>query len=215
MKRIFDLVFSAVGLVLLSPLLLWAAWRIHREDGGPVFYRGERVGRHGKIFRIYKFRTMVVNAEKIGGSSTADDDPRITRIGLTLRKHKLDELPQLFNVLVGEMSLVGPRPEVKCYTDLFTEEEKAILSVRPGITDWASIWNSDEGSILAGAKDPDKAYMELIRPTKLKLQLLYARNHSFFTDLKIISLTLLGLVKPEGRIMVKIRHRLKLIETVR
>ena len=213
MKRIFDMVFSAVGLVLLSPLLLWAAWRIHREDGGPVFYRGERVGRHGKIFYIFKFRTMVVNAEKIGGSSTADDDPRITRIGLTLRKHKLDELPQLFNVLLGEMSLAGPRPEVKYYTDLFTEEEKTILSVRPGITDWASIWNSDEGSILAGAQDPDKAYMELIRPTKLKLQLMYARNHSFFTDLKIIFLTLLGLVKPQGRIIVKIRQRLNLIET--
>jgi lipopolysaccharide/colanic/teichoic acid biosynthesis glycosyltransferase len=214
MKRIFDMVFSAVGLVLLSPLLLWAAWRIHREDGGPVFYRGERVGRHGKIFRIFKFRTMVVNAEKIGGTSTGEDDPRITRIGLTLRKLKMDELPQLFNVLVGEMSLVGPRPEVKYYTDLFTEEEKAILSLRPGITDWASIWNSDEGSILAGAQDPDKAYMELIRPTKLKLQLMYARNHSFFTDLKIIFLTLLGLVKPQGRIMVKIKQRLSLIETV-
>ena len=214
MKRIFDLFFSAVGLVLLSPLLLWAAWRIHREDGGPVFFRGERVGRQGKIFRIFKFRTMVVNAEKIGGSSTSDDDPRITRIGVTLRKHKLDELPQLFNVISGEMSLVGPRPEVKYYTDLFTEEEKAVLGVRPGITDWASIWNSDEGSILAGAQDPDQAYMELIRPTKLKLQLLYARNHSFFTDLKIIFLTLLGLVKPEGRIMVKIRQRLKLIDTV-
>ena len=197
MKRIFDLFFSAAGLLLLSPLLLWTAWRIHREDGGPVFYRGERIGRHSKPFRIFKFRTMVVNAEKIGGSSTSDDDPRITRIGLTLRKHKLDELPQLFNVISGEMSLVGPRPEVKYYTDLFTEEEKAVLGVRPGITDWASIWNSDEGSILAGAQDPDQAYMELIRPTKLKLQLLYARNHSFFTDLKIIFLTLLGLVKPE------------------
>jgi lipopolysaccharide/colanic/teichoic acid biosynthesis glycosyltransferase len=214
MKRGLDIIGSAAGLVLLSPLLLWIAWRIHREDGGPVFYRGQRVGRHGQPFRIFKFRTMVVNAEKIGGSSTADDDPRITRIGLTLRKLKLDELPQLFNVLLGEMSLVGPRPEVKYYTDLFTEEEKTILRVRPGITDWASIWNPDEGSILAGAGDPDRAYMELIRPTKLKLQLMYARNQSFFTDLKIIFLTLLALVNPQGRIMINIKRRLNRLEPV-
>ena len=180
--------------------MLGIAWRIHREDGGPVFYRGERVGRHGKIFHIFKFRTMVVNAEKIGGPSTPDDDPRITRIGRQLRKYKLDELPQLFNVLLGEMSLVGPRPEVKCYTDMFTAEEKAILSVRPGITDWASIWNPDEGSILAGAEDPEAAYLELIRPTKLKLQLKYVREQSLTTDLKIIWETIaVVLVKPRGR----------------
>jgi len=200
------MVFSAVGLVLLSPLLLWAAWRIHREDGGPVFYRGERVGRHGKLFRIFKFRTMVVNADRIGGPSTPDDDPRITRIGRKLRKHKLDELPQLFNVFLGEMSLVGPRPEVKYYTDMFTPEEKAIVSVRPGITDWASIWNPDEGSILAGVEDPDKAYLELIRPTKLKLQLRYARERSLFADLKIIFLTLLAIVKPRCRTIMEIRR---------
>jgi lipopolysaccharide/colanic/teichoic acid biosynthesis glycosyltransferase len=200
MKRIFDIICSAAILVLLSPMLLWAGWRIRREDGGPVFYRGERVGRHGRNFHILKFRTMVVNAEKIGGSSTADDDPRITRIGLTLRKLKLDELPQLVNVLVGEMSLVGPRPEVKCYTDLFTEEEKAILSVRPGITDWASIWNYDEGSILAGAADPEAAYLNLIRPAKVKLQQEYVRRQSLFTDLKIIFYTVATvLVGPRAR----------------
>jgi lipopolysaccharide/colanic/teichoic acid biosynthesis glycosyltransferase len=208
MKRVFDIIGSAMGLILLSPLLLWAAWRIRREDGGPVFYRGERVGRHGKLFRIFKFRTMVVNAEKIGGSSTADDDPRITHIGRRLRKRKLDELPQLFNVFLGEMSLVGPRPEVKYYTDMFTPEEKAILRVRPGITDWASIWNPDEGSLLAGAEDPDRAYLELIRPTKLQLQMRYALKQSLFTDLKIICLTLLTLVSPRGRIMMEIRQRL-------
>jgi lipopolysaccharide/colanic/teichoic acid biosynthesis glycosyltransferase len=190
MKRLFDIVVSTLGLVILSPLLLWTAWRIRREDGGPVFYRGERVGRHGKIFPIFKFRTMVVNAEKIGGPSTPNGDPRITGIGRKLRKYKLDELPQLFNVLLGQMSLVGPRPEVKCYTDTYTPEEKTILSVRPGITDWASIWNPDEGSILAGAADPEAAYLELIRPTKLKLQLEYVRRQSFFTDLKIILYTL-------------------------
>lgn len=134
--------------------------------GGPVFYRGVRVGRNGKLFRIYKFRTMVVNAEKIGGSSTADDDPRITRIGKFIRKHKLDELPQLINVLKGEMSFVGPRPEVQHYVNMYTAEEKAMLSVKPGITDWASLWNSDEGAILAGSPDPEKTYMEEIRPEK-------------------------------------------------
>jgi lipopolysaccharide/colanic/teichoic acid biosynthesis glycosyltransferase len=200
MKRIFDFIYSGVVLVLVSPLLLWAAWRIHREDGGPVLYRGERVGRYGKIFRILKFRTMVVDAEKIGGSSTAQGDPRITRIGRRLRKLKLDELPQFFNVLVGEMSIVGPRPEVKYYTDLFTEEEKAILSVRPGITDWASIWNYDEGSILAGAADPEAAYLNLIRPTKVRLQQEYVRRQSFFTDLKIIFYTVATvLVGPRAR----------------
>jgi lipopolysaccharide/colanic/teichoic acid biosynthesis glycosyltransferase len=208
MKRLFDILCSAVGLVLLSLLLLWAAWRIHREDGGPVFYRGERAGLHGKIFRIFKFRTMVVNAEKLGGSSTSDDDPRITCIGLKLRKYKVDELPQLINVFLGDMSLVGPRPEVKYYTDMFTGEEKAILGIRPGITDWASLWNPDEGSLLAGAADPDRAYEELIRPTKLKLQLEYARNHSLCSDLKIIFLTLLAIIRPQSRSLMEIKRRL-------
>ncbi len=148
---------------------------------------------------------MVVNADKIGGSSTADNDPRITRIGRKLRKYKLDELPQLFNVLLGEMSLVGPRPEVKFFTDMFTEEEKAVLSVRPGITDWASLWNPDEGSILAGAEDPDKAYLELIRPTKLKLQLKYANKRSLITDLKIMFLTLFAILWPQSRYIRELR----------
>lgn len=208
MKRIFDIIFSAVGLVLLSPPLLWIAWRLKREDGGPVFYRGERVGLHGEVFHIFKFRTMVVNADTIGGPSTADNDPRITQIGRKLRKHKLDELPQLFNVLLGEMSLVGPRPEVKFYTDMFSQEEKAVLSVHPGITDWASIWNPDEGSILAGAADPDRAYEELIRPTKLKLQIEYARHHTFYSDLKIIFLTLLAIIRPQNRNLLKLKRLL-------
>lgn len=192
---------------MLSPLLLWISWRIKREDSGPIFYRGERVGLHGSIFRIYKFRTMVIDAEKLGGSSTSDDDPRITEIGKTLRKYKLDELPQLFNVLTGEMSLVGPRPEIKRYTDLYTEEQKAIFTVRPGITDWASLWNSDEGAILAGAEDPDKAFEELIQPTKLKLQLKYVRERSFWVDLKIIILTLLAVVSPTSQAVLDIRNQ--------
>lgn len=194
-KRIFDVIVSAIGLIILSPLMLVIAYLIKREDGGPVFYRGVRVGRYGKPFRIYKFRTMVVDAEKLGGPSTADDDPRITRIGRVLRKYKLDELPQLINVLKGEMSLVGPRPEVKFYVDMLSEEERElILSVRPGITDWASLWNPDEGAVLAGSDDPEKTYMEKIRPTKIKLQLKYVKERSFWTDLKIIFLTILTVI---------------------
>ncbi len=206
MKRIFDIVMAAMGLAMLSPLLFWIAWRIKQEDHGPVFYRGERVGFQGRVFHILKFRTMVVDAEKIGGSSTSDNDSRITPIGLLLRKYKLDELPQLLNVLIGDMSLVGPRPEVKYYTDQFNEEERLILSVRPGITDWASIWNADEGAVLAGAKDPDKAYEELIRPTKLRLQLKYVREKSFFVDIKIIFLTILAIIQPESKAVRDIRN---------
>ena len=190
-KRVFDISFSLVGLIMLSPLFFLIAYLIKREDGGPVFYRGVRIGQFGKPFRIYKFRTMVVDAEKIGGPSTADDDPRITKIGKFIRKYKLDELPQLINVLKGEMSIVGPRPEVPFYVDMFTEEEKRILDVKPGITDWASLWNPDEGAILAGSSDPEKTYMGKIRPIKIKLQLKYVEERSFLTDLKIIFLTVL------------------------
>lgn len=181
---------SLAGLAVLAPLLLLIGTVIKVEDRGPVFYRGLRVGRFGKSFRIFKFRTMVVNAEKIGGSSTADDDPRITRIGKFLRKYKLDEMPQLINVLIGEMSFVGPRPEVQYYVNLFTDEEKAILNVRPGITDWASLWNPDEGAVLAGSPDPEKMYMEKIRPEKIRLQLEYIRKRSFWVDMKIILQTI-------------------------
>jgi len=190
LKRLFDTVFSFIGLVVFLPLMATIVILIRKEDGGPIFYRGIRIGRYGKLFKIFKFRTMVVNAEKLGGPSTADDDPRITKTGKFLRKYKLDELPQLINVLKGEMSFVGPRPEVQYYVDMFTKEEKAILNVRPGITDWASLWNPDEGAILKGSKDPEKAYMEKIRPRKLKMQLKYVREQSFWIDLKIIFLTL-------------------------
>ena len=156
LKRTFDFLSSLIGLIVISPILVTISILIKKEDRGPVFYRGARVGRFGKLFRIFKFRTMVVNAEKMGGPSTADDDPRITKMGRFIRKFKLDELPQLINVLKGEMSIVGPRPEVQMYVDMFSEGEKAILTVRPGITDWASIWNPDEGAILAGSPDPEK-----------------------------------------------------------
>ncbi|MGA2160304.1 MAG: sugar transferase [Dehalococcoidia bacterium] len=196
MKRVFDIVLSFFGLCIFSPLLCWVVWLIKCGDGGPVFYRGPRVGRYGRTFSIFKFRTMVVNAEKLGGSSTSDDDPRITRVGKFLRKYKLDELPQLINVLKGEMSFVGPRPEVQHYIDMLgPQERKDILSVRPGITDWASIWNSDEGSILAGSSDPEKTYMERIRPEKIKLQLKYVRERRFLTDLKIVFQTLYTIIR--------------------
>ena len=194
-KRGSDILLSFFGLVLFSPLLLWIGFLIKKEDRGPVFYRGIRAGEKGKLFRIFKFRTMVVNADKIGGPSTANDDPRITRVGVFLRKYKLDELPQLINVLKGEMSFVGPRPEVPEYVNLFTEEEKQVLTVRPGLTDWASIWNSDEGSILAGSLDPEKTYLEKIRPQKIKLQLEYVRNHNFLTDIKIVVLTIAKIIR--------------------
>jgi lipopolysaccharide/colanic/teichoic acid biosynthesis glycosyltransferase len=191
----FDVQCSCIGLILISPLMFWVAWRIKREDEGAIFYRGIRVGLNGSIFRIYKFRTMVVDAEELGGSSTSDDDGRITRIGKFLRKYKLDELPQLINVLVGDMSLVGPRPEVKKFTDLYTDEEKVLLTIRPGITDWASMWNPDEGALLKGSADPDRDYLEKIRPEKIRLQLKYARERSFLVDLQIIFLTLWTIVR--------------------
>jgi lipopolysaccharide/colanic/teichoic acid biosynthesis glycosyltransferase len=193
-KRLFDIFFSILGLAVAAPVFLYLAVRIKREDSGPVFYRGSRVGRYGTSFKMFKFRTMVLNADKIGGPSTADDDPRLTRTGKLIRRIKLDELPQLLNVLRGEMSFVGPRPEVKHYVDMFTDEEKAILTVRPGITDWASLWNSDEGAILAGSSDPEKTYMEKIRPEKVRLQLKYVRERSLWGDIVIIFMTLKKIV---------------------
>ncbi len=196
-KRVFDIISSLTALVLLSPVLLVIAVLVKVDSPGPVFYRGVRVGRNRKMFSTFKFRTMVTDAEKKGGSSTADDDPRITRVGKVLRKYKLDEVPQLLDVLRGKMSIVGPRPEVKHYVDMFTDEEKAVLSVRPGITDWATLWNPDEGAVLAGSPDPEKTYMERIRPEKIRLQLKYVRERSFLTDLKIIFLTLRAILAKE------------------
>ncbi len=194
MKRLLDIVASSFSLLILSPFLLGTAAIIKADSSGPVFYRGVRVGRSGTTFRMFKFRTMVSNAERMGGSSTADDDPRITRFGRFLRKYKIDELPQLINVFLGQMSIVGPRPEVPSYVDLFTEEERKILTVRPGLSDYASIWNCDEGAILKGSADPEKTYMERIRPEKLRLQLKYVQEQSLATDLRIICLTLKTLI---------------------
>ena len=188
-KRALDLIASIAGLIVLAPVWLSIVVCMKASDRGPVLYRGRRVGRFGDSFEMLKFRTMVVHADRIGGPSTAGDDPRVTPLGRWLRRYKLDELPQLLNVLRGEMSLVGPRPEVQQYVDLYTEEERAILSVRPGITDRASLWNSDEGALLAGSSDPERTYLEEIRPEKLRLQLAYVREQSLSTDLGIIGRT--------------------------
>lgn len=195
LKRATDIVLSLTGLTLASPLLAYAALRIKLEDDGPVFYRGVRVGRGGRPFRMFKLRTMVLNADGIGGPSAADGDPRITRIGSWLRRHKVDELPQFINVLIGDMSFVGPRPEVQHYVDMYTDEERLILSVRPGITDFATLWNANEGEVLARSDDPERAYMEEIRPEKLRLQLEYVRQQSFATDLRIIWQTTAGIIR--------------------
>ncbi|MFC2040948.1 sugar transferase [Chloroflexota bacterium] len=190
-KRLFDTTFSSFGLVVLLPVFVVIALLIILDSKGPVFYRGVRVGRFGKPFQMYKFRTMVVDAKMLGGPDTPADDPRITRFGRFLRGgYELDELPQFINILQGDMSFVGPRPEVPERVALYSEEEKAVLSVRPGLTDYASIWNAREGEILRGSQDPEKVYMEKIRPEKIRLQLEYVRNHSFWIDLKIILQTL-------------------------
>lgn len=196
LKRAFDVAVSAGLLFTLAPLMGVIAWLIKHEDGGPVLYNGVRVGKDGKLFRMHKFRTMVPNADRIGGPSTAGDDPRLTRIGRILRKYKLDELPQLINVLKGEMSLVGPRPEVLDYVRMYTPSERAILTVRPGITDWASIRYRNEGEILRGSPDPELTYMEKIRPGKIQLQLEYVRSHSFLGDLRILLATAKALFEP-------------------
>jgi len=190
LKRLVDITLSSVALIILSPLFFVVAILIKLDSHGPVFFRGTRIGKDGSPFRIYKFRTMVDNAEKIGGPSTPADDPRLTKIGKILRRYNLDELPQFINVLNGEMSIVGPRPEVPQYVKIFTEEEREILTVRPGITDWASIWNPDEGAVLAGSDDPEKEYLEKIWPEKHRLELEYVQNHSLWIDFKIMFTTL-------------------------
>ena len=200
-KRIFDLIVSAIALVALSPLLIVIGVSIKLDDRGAVFYRGVRIGRNGRPFRVIKFRSMRIDAERIGGVTTADDDPRITRVGWWLRKTKVDELPQLMNVLVGEMSLVGPRPEVERYVRLMTDAERVILSVAPGLTDWATLWNSDEGALLAGVADPDEMYLRVIRPEKIRLQLEYVRRRSFWIDITILLRTAAAIVlriKPQA-----------------
>lgn len=195
LKRIFDFVASFLGLIVLSPLFLVIAILIKLDDGGSVFFRQTRVGQYGKLFKIYKFRTMVENAEKLGAQVTKGDDPRITRVGKFLRKYKLDELPQLINVLKGEMSLVGPRPEVPKFVKLFEEDYKEILQVKPGITDYASLEFKDENELLKGVENPEEVYIKEILPKKIKFYKKYLKEISFTTDLKLILKTIWGIVR--------------------
>ena len=196
LKRAFDLIFAAAALIVLAVPLVTIAIVIKFTSAGPVFYRGERVGLHGRRFRMFKFRSMVIDADRLGGSSTPDDDPRITPIGRLLRRYKVDELPQFLNVLTGQMSVVGPRPQVGWVVDLYTPEELRLLDVKPGITDDASIKFRNEGEILKGASDPDQAYFELIAPEKTRLGLKYVDTHNLFVDLRIIVSTIFAAARP-------------------
>lgn len=194
MIRLFDILFSTIGLLLLSPLFLIIYIIIIIESKGGGFYSQTRVGKNGIPFAIYKFRSMRTDADKHGLITVGGRDPRITRIGYYIRKYKIDELPQLWNVLVGDMSLVGPRPEVQKYVDLYTEEQRKVLSVRPGITDYASIEYVDENILLAKSDDPDRTYVEVVMPAKIVLNMKYINNKSLKEYFKIIFLTLAKIV---------------------
>lgn len=195
LKRLFDIAASAIGLLLLAPALLGIAVWIKRDSPGPVFFRQQRIGRHGEPFRIYKFRSM--RQDNAGLQITVGADDRITRSGHFIRAYKLDELPQLINVLLGDMSIVGPRPEVPRYVALYPADVRAeVLSVRPGITDLASVQYRSESTLLAQSSNPEQTYVDTILPAKLALCRQYVRERSFWLDLRIIGMTLGILLKP-------------------
>ena len=195
MKRLFDIVASGLGLIVLSPLFLILAIWIKLDSKGPVFYRQVRVGYKNKNFRIFKFRSMRVGADKGSLVTIGGRDPRVTKSGYWIRKFKLDELPQLINVFLGDMSLVGPRPEVRHYVDYWTPEQMHVLDVRPGITDPASIKFRNENELMEKAEDPEKYYIEVIMREKIKLYLEYVEKHNFFYDLGLIFKTFWVIVK--------------------
>lgn len=195
MIRFFDVVFSGIGLILLSPLFLVLYVLIRLESKGGGFYAQERIGKDGVPFKLYKFRSMRQDADKGSLITVGGHDPRITKMGYFIRKYKLDELPQLWNVFIGDMSLVGPRPEVEKYTRLYTPEQRLVLSVVPGITDWASIEYVDENVILGHAEDPDKAYIEQIMPDKIKYNMKYINHKSISEYFKIIFMTFWSIVR--------------------
>ena len=186
MKRIFDIIASGCGLLMLSPLFIILAIWIKIDSKGPVFYKQIRVGQYNKDFMLYKFRSMRVGSDKKGLITVGNRDARITKSGYFIRKYKLDEFPQLINVLIGDMSLVGPRPEVRHYVNYWTEEQMHVLDVRPGITDPASIKFRNENELLEKAEDPEKYYIEVIMQEKIKLYLEYVKEHSFWYDIKLI-----------------------------
>lgn len=189
MKRIFDIVASGTGLVVLSPLFAALAVWIKTDSRGPVFYRQTRVGRGNKDFRLYKFRSMRPDSDKLGLITVGGRDPRVTRSGYYIRKYKLDELPQLINVFVGDMSLVGPRPEVRKYVDMYTPEQLHVLDVRPGITSLASIRYRNENDVLAASDDPERCYIERVMPDKLAIDLEYVAHAGLWSDIKLIFAT--------------------------
>lgn len=198
-KRLVDILASFFGLLITSPILLPVMFLVWKEDKKSPFYIAPRSGRNGTIFKMVKLRSMVVDADKSGVDSTSGNDMRITPIGHKIRRYKLDELIQLWNVLIGDMSLVGPRPNVKSETVLYTNVEKGLLLVRPGITDFSSIVFSDEGEILEGKDNPDLAYNQLIRPWKSRLGLAYIKNQSFLLDLQLIFYTVVAIIsKPKA-----------------
>lgn len=189
-KRLFDIVSSGIGLLCLAPVFVVMAIWIKLDSRGPVFYRQTRVGRYGRDFRIFKFRSMRVGSDKGRQITVGERDPRITRSGYFIRRYKIDELPQLINVFLGDMSIVGPRPEVRKYVDLYSEEQRKVFQVRPGITDLASIKYSNENELLSQVDDPDTYYIDVIMPDKLAINLEYIRHQSFMGDIKIIFNTL-------------------------
>jgi lipopolysaccharide/colanic/teichoic acid biosynthesis glycosyltransferase len=197
-KRTLDLVGASAGVVLLSPLFLFLALLVKAGDGGPVFFRQERVGFRGRPFRIWKFRTMIPGAQMRGLPLTVGRDVRVTRVGAWLRRLKLDELPQLFNVLAGDMTLVGPRPEVPRYVASYNSEQRRVLELVPGLTDEASIRYLDESAILATAADPEQMYRDQIIPEKIRLNLAYAAHATEWTDLRLILATLRLMLRAPG-----------------
>lgn len=194
-KRLFDLIIALPLLLLVSPILIIIAFLIKLNSKGPVFYLQQRVGFKGKDFFIYKFRTMRIGADKLGLLTVGGRDPRVTTVGYFLRKYKLDELPQLINVVNGSMSLVGPRPEVRKYVNLYSVEQKNVLLAKPGITDYASIEYADENNLLAASSDPEKTYIDEIMPAKLKLNMKYIAEQGVITDVKIIFLTVQRIIR--------------------
>lgn len=194
MKRLFDIIASGCGLIVLSPLFIILAIWIKLDSMGPIFYKQSRVGQYNKDFLLYKFRSMRVGSDKKGLITVGNRDPRITRSGYFIRKYKLDEFPQLINVLIGDMSLVGPRPEVRKYVDLYTEEQMHVLDVKPGITDLASIRYRNENEILENAENPDEYYINVVMQDKLKINLEYVSNHSFWYDIALIFKTFWAIV---------------------
>ncbi len=195
LKRACDILLSGIGLLCLSPLLLAVAIWVKLDSKGPVFYRQVRVGRGGKDFRIYKFRSMYTDSDKRGLITVGGHDPRVTRAGYYIRKLKLDELPQLINVFVGDMSFVGPRPEVRKYVNLYSPEQLHVLDVRPGITDAASIKYRNENELLAAQAAPEQYYIDVIMPDKLRINLDYVRHHTLFGDLQLIFRTFVAIVQ--------------------